>query len=314
MGLLGDGHPMSQAQWRRWAARRRRERVAFVFSGGGPLGALQVGALRAVTEAGIIPDLVVGTSVGALNATFMAFEPSAEGARELEQIWRGLRDDDLFPGRRFKTTWARFLIRGNRVFENSGIRRLVENRLGDATFEEARIRLGIVATDLDSGGERVFTSGSLIDPLLASAAMPGIFPPVEIDGRRFIDGGVTNNVPISPALDLGARTVYVFGVSSNDSRKRPLVRPLDYLLHAFSLSRAQRFALEQMAFADQRVRVVILPAPSLDFHVPFASMAHTADLIDMSYRLTRSFLAEQSEREPSPLAGRLRVEAMAPAE
>src|SRR4051812_37299360 len=115
---MSTQRPPSRTQWLRRLASRRRDRVAFVFSGGGPLGALQVGALRALYEREVFPELSVGTSVGALNATWTAFEPNAEGLAHLESIWRNLKEGDLFPGGRFKASWARMLVRGNRVFEN----------------------------------------------------------------------------------------------------------------------------------------------------------------------------------------------------
>lgn len=254
------------------------------------MGALQVGAVQALFDEGIAPDLTVGTSVGALNATFVAFNPSVGGAENLGRIWRGLGDGDLFPGGRFKATWARFLVRGNRVFENTGMKKLVETRLGDAHFEDAQIPLGVIATELDTGAERIFTSGPVKDPLIASTAMPGVFPPVEIDGRMYIDGGVSNNVPISPAVGLGATTLYVMDSTSHSNQKRPLTRPIDYLLHAFTLARSQRLGLEQRIYSE-KVRVVMLPAPSLDFFVPFASLEHTEKLMDLAYGHTRRFLS-----------------------
>lgn len=280
----------SRAQWLRRLALRRRDSVAFVMSGGGPLGALQVGALRALFEHGVEPQLVVGTSVGGLNATFMAFEPSLAGVDRLDGIWRGLEEHDLFPGGRFRASWARFLVRGNKVFENSGIRRLVETRLGNPRFEDAQIPLAVVATDLETGAEEVFTSGEIITPLLASTAMPAIFPPVEISGRLYIDGGVANNVPIAPAVALGGRTIYVLDSTSASHQKRPLNRPIDYLMHAFTLSRAQRWAIEQPMYAE-RVRVVMIPPAPLDFFVPFASMEHTPALIEQGYTHAQQFLS-----------------------
>lgn len=280
---------VSRAQWLRRLASRRRDRVAFVLSGGGPLGALQVGATRALSEHGIRPDLVAGTSVGALNATFIAFDPTPAGVEGLEQLWLGLRDTDLFPGGRFKASWARMLVKGNRVFDNSGLRRLATERLPDARFEDARIPLAIVATDLETGAEKVFSSGPILEPLLASTAMPGIFPPVMIDGREYTDGGVADNVPIGPAVSMGARTIYVMNSTSHSHQRRPLVRPMDYLLHAFTLARSQRLALDQRYYSD-KVRLVLLPTVPLDFFVPFASMEHTSRLIELSYNHTKRFL------------------------
>lgn len=280
----------SRAQWLRRLATRRKDTVAFVFSGGGPLGALQVGALKALSERGIRPDMCVGTSVGALNATWTAFDPTPEGVVRLENTWLRMKDSDLFPGGgRFKASWARMLVRGNRIFENIGIRRQIETSLGRPRFEDAQIPLAVTATDLETGAETIFSTGDIVDPLLASTAMPSIFPPVPIKGRNYIDGGVANNVPIAPAVDMGATTVYVMDSTSHSRQRRPLNRPIDYLLHAFTLARGQRFTLEAELFAD-KVKLIVIPAPWLDFFVPFASMEHTAKLIQMAYEETSKFL------------------------
>jgi len=280
-------------------AYRRKDSVAFVFSGGGPLGALQVGTLKALYEHDIRPDLAVGTSVGALNATWLAFDPTPDGIERLESQWLKMKDTDLFPGGgRFKASWARMLVRGNRIHENVGVRRVIETSLGRPRFEDAQIPLAVTATDLETGAERIFNSGDVIDPLLASTAMPGVFPPVPIDGRNYIDGGVANNVPIAPAVELGATTVYVMDATSHSRQRRPLNRPVDYLLHAFTLARGQRFALETEYYAD-KVKLVVLPSPWLDFFVPFASLEYTARLIEMAYAETNRFL-ESGELEPSP--------------
>lgn len=309
--MSADRQP-SRAQWLRRLALKRKDRVAFVFSGGGPLGALQVGAVRALFDHGIEPDIVVGTSVGALNATFLAFDPSPHGARRLDDIWRGLTDNDLFPGGRFRASWARMLVRGNRVFENTGLKRLIESELAEARFEDAQIPLGILATDLETGEERLFQSGPLTDPLLASTAMPGIYPPVEIEGRLYIDGGVANNVPIAPAVSLGAGTLYVMDSTSHSHRRRPLARPMDYLLHAFSLARAQRLSLEQRVYAD-KVKLIMLPAAPTGFFVPFASLEHTATLIDLARRHTDAFLTDMASRQTRWFGGAA-VEAVSPTE
>jgi NTE family protein len=287
------GYP-SRAQWLRRLARRRHDRIGFVFSGGGPLGALQVGAVQALLEANVVPGLAVGTSVGALNATFLAFNPTLSGSEMLLRIWQGLEESDLFPGGRFKASWARFLVKGNRVFENSGMKKLVESRLGDARIDDAQIPLGIVATDLETGDERIFTSGPVTPPLLASTSMPGVFPPVEIEDRLYTDGGVANNVPIGPAVNMGAKTIYVMNSTSHSHQRRPLNRPIDYLLHAFTLARSQRLPLEQKIYSD-KVRVIMLPTPSLDFFVPFASLEYTPRLIELGYEHTRRFLGGDTE-------------------
>lgn len=294
---------VSRTQWLRRLASKRRSKTAFVLSGGGPYGAMQVGALRALFEAGISPDLIVGTSAGSLNGAFLARDPSPEGVTRLEWIWRNLTDEDLFPGARYRASWARFLMRGNRVFDNAGMRNLIESRLGVATFEEMQIPFTVVATDQLTGGETHFTSGSIVEPLLASTAMPAIFPPVRIDGRDYMDGGVSNQVPILPAIEAGADVVYVLDASAGHQQPRPLVRPIDHLLHAFQLSRAQRLDLE-MSMYESRARIEIIPVPVLEFTVPFTSLAHTATLIERGYAAAHEVLRGMEEpAEVTPLAG-----------
>ena len=301
----------SRAQWLRRLARRRRDKVGFVFSGGGPLGALQVGAVQALLEANVVPGLTVGTSVGALNATFLGFNPTISGAENLLRIWQHLDEGDLFPGGRFRASWARFLTKGNRVFENSGMKRLVESRLGTANFEDGQIPIGVIATDLDTGDEKLFTTGPITPALLASTSMPGVFPPVEIDGRLYTDGGVANNVPIGPAVTMGAKTIYVMNSTSHSHQRRPLTRPIDYMLHAFTLARSQRLQLEQRIYSD-KVRVIMLPTPTLDFFVPFASLEFTQRLIDLGYEATQRFLSGGTAAEVEEVSDS-NLEVIAPA-
>jgi NTE family protein len=301
--MAGSRLAVSRVQWLKRLGQRRRDRVAFVFSGGGPLGAFQVGAVKALIERDILPDFVVGTSVGAINASHMAFEPSALGVQRLEEAWGSLTEKDLFPGSGFMATWSRMLRRGDRIFENSGLRELIETGLGaGASFEDAQIPLGIVTTELLTGEEHVFTSGPILEPLLASTAMPGALPPVTIDGRRFIDGGVVNNVPITPALEMGASTIYVLNATAHAQHPRPLIRPMDYIMHAFSLARAQRLIIERSKFADtERAEIVMLPVVPLDFFVPFTSFKYTKTLIERSYECTSRFLDSASQQsEPDP--------------
>lgn len=290
-----------RVHWLRKLASRRRDRTAFVLSGGGPYGALQAGALRALIEAGIQPDLIVGTSVGALNGAFLAKDPTHEGIARLRDVWLELRDEDLFPGVRRRSSWARMLMRGNRIFDSSGLISLIETRLEAETFEEVQLPIGVVATDLESGKDTVFSSGPILPPLLASSAMPGIYAPVDIDGRFFIDGGVTNSVPLMPAVEMGAGRIYVLNCSGGDQERRPLHRPMDYLLHAFMLARSQRYARDVVDL-QERVEIVQVPTPYLGFAVPFTSLDHSEMMLRVGYEEAARFLDERGEAEASPAA------------
>jgi NTE family protein len=222
---------------------QQRPRTAFVLGGGGNLGAMQVGMLQALVARGIEPDVIVGCSVGALNAAGLAADPTPEGVDRLAQIWRTLRTDDVFPGGWLNGPWM-LLRRALALTTNDNLRALVERATKIERFEDAAVPFEVVATSLTTGMPRWFASGPVLDPILASAALPAVLPPVEIDGEQYIDGGVVDNVPVSRAIALGADRVYVLHVGNVErSRSRPQ-RPLDVLMQAFSIARDERFRRE----------------------------------------------------------------------
>lgn len=232
--------------------------TAFVLGGGGNLGAIQVGMLEALVERGIRPDLVLGCSVGALNGAALARQPDADGVAHLRKVWLSLRTEDVFPAAgRFTAPWMLFR-KGLGMHPNHGVRALIERFAGFDRFEDAVARFEVVATSLDTGRDRWFTSGPIVEPILASAALPAVFPPVTIDGERYIDGGVVDNVPISRAVALGAQRIYVLHVGNFERPRNELQRPLDVLLQAFSIARNYRFKAESVAAPDG-VELITLP-------------------------------------------------------
>lgn len=182
--------------------------IAFVFSGGSGLGALHVGMLRAVREAGIEPDLLVGTSAGAINAAFIGagFTPSRVDA--LGDLWRSVRTRDVFTGFGWRSA-VRALTGSGTLASSAGLRAILERHF-PSSHAALAIPTAVVAVDLATGNAISLRDGDLRRHLLASAAIPGVFPPVEVEGRIFVDGGVAAHVPIVPARDLGARTMVVF--------------------------------------------------------------------------------------------------------
>lgn len=180
--------------------------TALVLAGGGSLGAIQVGMLRELLAAGQRFDLVVGASVGAINAAYFAANPTREGVAGLEDIWRNITRRDVMP--LSFVTLINVLLRRDYVFDGSALRRLLERHLS-GLIEATALPLHIVATDLLSGDEIVLSSGPMVQAVLASTAIPGIFPPVSIDERWLIDGGIADNAPISAAIALGAERLMV---------------------------------------------------------------------------------------------------------
>lgn len=260
--------------------------IAFVLQGGGSLSAPQVGALRALTEAGIRADLVVGSSAGALNAVVYATDPSPAGVSRLESLWLTLRR------RHVATTSPRLLARALRgrsdgLFDAAPLRRLLlERNVVAHRLEDTRIPAHVVASDLDTGEPVVMSDGDTTSALLASAAFPGIYAPVSRDGRRLVDGGVVADVPLLQAEALGATTCYVLPAAVSADGDRPLRGPLAMAYRALGQlldSTARRDSLAA------RGEVHMLPAASSAASNPL-DFGATQRLIEDGYRLARRWL------------------------
>src|SRR3954447_13013395 len=183
--------------------------TAFVLSGGASLGATQAGMLQALYERDIQPDLFVGTSAGALNAAFAASRPSTtDAAIELQRIWLGLTRSQVFPASPLTAALGALGVRDH-SFPPSGLQRLIERQCDFARLEDAAVPVHVVAADVLNGEEVLLSEGPVVEALLASAAIPGVFPPVVWDGRLLMDGGIVNNAPITHAVELGADRVFV---------------------------------------------------------------------------------------------------------
>jgi NTE family protein len=187
--------------------------VVFVLSGGGARGAAQAGMLAALLEAGIVPDIIVGTSVGALNGAAIAASPTVEQAHRLETYWRRVATRDIFPFPNFITA-ARLLTGGDHLLSDAGLRRLVADWLDQDDIADLEVPLHVTTTSLSDGRQAVHTSGSPQEVLVASASIPGLFRPVRLaDGNLHVDGGVAANVPVQYALSLNPSQVWVLDLS-----------------------------------------------------------------------------------------------------
>ena len=274
-------------------------RTAFVLSGGGSLGAVQVGMLQALTEAGIRPDMLIGTSVGAVNAAWIGGRPDHDGALLLGQVWRGLRRQDIFP----LSPWsgARGLLgRSNHVISNASLGQVLRKHLPFERLEDAAVPVHVIATELKSGRAVLMSSGPAVPALLASTAIPGIFPPVTIGRRDFIDGGVANHTPIAAAMELGASRIFVLPVGYPWLRQEP-TNALGMALHALARFIEQKLDAEVAAYrhlADIQV-LPTLDAPA----VSPADFSHTDELITRGYRSCRKYLAS-TRHAPTPVAGK----------
>lgn len=262
--------------------------IAFVLPAGGSTGAVQVGILQALAERGTHPDVVVGCSVGALNGTFFAMDPGVDQARQLADVWHGLGRADVF-GTGWARTLGRLLRRRDHIYDPGPLQTLIRRLCPLADLADAPIPVHLVTTDLDLGFARWWTSGPAHELLYASACLPGLFPPLVIEGRRHVDGGVLEPVPVQRAVDTDAKVVYllgqVFGPGEDDPRSKGA---LDVLLRSFAVSRYSRLP-DPTSLARVGQRVVVVPGARA-VGIDITDFSHTRRLIKESVSRAHRFL------------------------
>jgi NTE family protein len=274
-------HPMAHGA-------RDRRRTAFVLAGGGSLGAVEVGMLRALLEGGERADLVVGSSVGALNAAYFAGSPTIAGVAGLEAIWRSLRRDDVFP---LSPRYALAGLAGRRdhLVSPLPLRALIERSLPYRDLREAKLPCCVVATDLAQGSEVRLDRGPAVEALLASAAVPGVFPPVALSGRLLVDGGVLSHTPIAAAVALGATRIVVLPTGYPCAPEgTPPPTPLGVALHALSLLIARQLVSDIERFSPA-VELRVVP-PLCPLRGAIYDFAQVGSWIDRAYASTREWL------------------------
>jgi NTE family protein len=266
-------------------------RTAFVFEGGGSLAATQVGMLRALTEAGIRPDLVVGSSAGAINAVGFALEPTLAGIERLEMLWLSVKRRNVFPVSAWDLAHA-LMGRGGGVSSQKALRRLLDRDLGETNLDCLALPAHVVTTDLAGGDPVVLSKGATVQALLATTALPGVFPPVDVGGRLLYDGGIAAATPVLQADALGADISYVLpslGRCDPESVPRGAVpvalRALSQLLG--------RASVNAVAVAHHEVRM--LPTPNLET-VNLFNFGNTPALIEEGERLVRAWLDVHQSR------------------
>jgi NTE family protein len=270
-------------------------REVVVLSGGGRLGAAQVGALRALLEAGITPDAVVGSSVGAINAAYIAMDPTIERLDALERIWCGLSRADIFPDS-WLAVARRLASRSSHLYSPERLRALLSQAIPQRDLSEAVIPCHVVTTDLHTGQAVWWSSGDPVQVLSASACLPGLFPPVQINDRMYVDGGVSCPVPTQRAIELGAQRVWVLNLSRDVSgfpRAEQQLSALDVLLESFAISRAHLAHREPTYGPDQQV--VRLPALPIDRR-DLRDFSQTSRLMEAGYEAGQVMLAEEDRR------------------
>ncbi|MPV37239.1 patatin-like phospholipase family protein [Georgenia subflava] len=267
--------------------------VAFVLGGGGVRGAAEVGMLQALLEAGIRPDLVVGTSIGAVNGALLAAEPTPAVVERLRRAWtspaaKAVYGDSL--GRQLR----RLVSTRTHLNSPEPLRRLLEDELGEIrTFEQLAVPLHVVAASIERAAEHWFDSGPLIPAVLASAAVPGVLPAARIGDEHFMDGGLVNSIPLEAAVRSGAQTVYVLQVGRIEEPLSAPERALDTARVAFEVARRHRFARD-LTLVPEGVKVHVLPSGGpLDGDEKVRSyrqMSTATRRMERAYAATRDYL------------------------
>jgi NTE family protein len=273
--------------------------TAFVLGGGGRWGAVEVGMIQALHEARITPDLILGTSIGAFNGAVIADYPGSEGVERLTGFWEEVTGVDLFQ--------TSFMDRARRVatlkpslHESEELRDLVEKAIHpDTRIEDLHTRFQCVAASIEKSRERWFDSGPLVDAVLASSAVPALFPPVEIDGEHFYDGGLVDSVPLGRAVDMGADTIYVLQVGRIESPLRPPERLYEAALISFEIARRHRFSTTMERLPDG-IDVLLLPTGSpLAWddrrQLKWKDTGGIEDRMRVAYEATSAYLRDQEQ-------------------
>ena len=267
--------------------------TAFVLGGGGLLGAHEVGMLRALAEAGVRPDLVVGTSIGALNGVMVAADP-VRAAERLSRMWQGEELRLAFSEKLFGRA-ARLVRSGTHLHSLEPLQRLLAGVLPGSSFADLELPFQCVAANIEGATARWFSSGPVVPAVMASCAVPGLLPPVELDGEHYFDGGLVDSIPVGRAVSLGATTVYVLQVGRIESPLAVPRRPWEVGLVAFEIARRHRFHEEMSSLPDQ-VRVHVLPTggdrlPPGRAQFRYRDRSKVGHSIERAYSASASYLA-----------------------
>ncbi|RNI17729.1 patatin-like phospholipase family protein [Flexivirga caeni] len=269
--------------------------VAFVLGGGGVLGASQIGALRALVERGIRPDLVVGTSIGAINGAFVASDPTVGGVERLTELWSSMGNGRLLLGsdaRRPHRRAGRSRRWRTHLYSPGPMLRILRQELPVQTFEELAVPYQCVAASVEHAVSHWFSSGPLPVAIAASCAVPGMFPPMQIGGEHFFDGGLVHSIPVGRAVKLGATEIYVLQVGRVEQPLSPPKWPWEVGQVTFEIARRHRY-LEELASVPPGITVHVLPTGAED--APSVSLLHmnrefVSGRIDRAYDTARGYL------------------------
>lgn len=266
--------------------------VAFVLGGGGVRGAVEVGMLQALLEAGIVPDLVVGTSIGAINGAVVAADPSQRAIEILTEAWASPTANAVY-GDSWTRQLRRLAVTRTHLHSAEPLRRLLEGALGgETTFADLAVPLRVVAASIERAAEHWFDSGPVVDAVMASASVPGLLPPTRIGEEHFIDGGIVNSIPVEAALMRGAATVFVLQVGRVEEPLEVPRNAVETARVAFEVARRHRYTRDLARLPDT-IGVHLMPTGLTPEDASAASYRKTAGTprrIRQAHRASAAYL------------------------
>ena len=265
------------------------KKTAFVFSGGASLGAVEVGMLKAIVEYGIKPDLILGTSVGSINGAFFANNPTMEGVLELEQLWKKIRTKDVF-GNISIVPIKKIATFSQHIMDPRNLRTLISEKLTFKKIEDTKIPLYIISTNINTGEEIIFNKGLVAEAIMASAGIPGVFPPQHMGKLTLIDGGIVNNAPISTAKKLGAERIIVFPIGFPYTPNKELKNLTEVIIPTFAYLLNRQLSSDYYIYKD-KVDLIIIPAPE-NIQVGPHDFSKSELLMDQAYKRVKLWLNE----------------------
>ncbi len=269
--------------------------TAFVLGGGGVLGAAEVGMLRALFEAGIKPDLVVGTSIGALNGALVAARPEPAVVDRLTALWESAAAGRDVYGDRAVRQVSRAVRTGTHLYSSEPLRKRLAEELGDLTFEELAVPFQCCAASIEKAAEHWFTTGRVVDAVVASAAVPGLLEPAVVDGQHYLDGGIVNSIPVGRAVAEGADLLFVLQVGRIERPLQPPKWPWQVARVSFEIARRHRFHREMSEIPDSVVAHVLPTGGGSakdDSLLAYRSFSAIEGRVDKAYRASQKYLAE----------------------
>jgi NTE family protein len=272
-----------------------QQRTALVLGGGGVLGAVEVGMLRALFEAGVEPDLILGTSVGALNGALVATDPSAGVIERLTALWESAAGGKDVYGDGAVRQVTRAVRTGTHLHSSRPLRERLRQELGERTFDQLAVPFQCCAANIERAAEHWFTEGPVLDAVMASAAVPGLLRPAQVNGEHYLDGGIVNSIPVGRAVEGGADRIFVLQVGRVD---RPLTvprKPWEVARVSFEIARRHRF-IREMAAVPDHVAAHVLPtgggSAKDDSLLAYRDFTAVQRRIDAAYEASVTYLEE----------------------